>query len=175
MTINYFRYFFRVGIPISIFLTLFFALLLGIKEGLFPGLLMGLVVGGVLSFILSLLYSGAVGNLMSDWRKDLKDRPFRPTNLIQIAVPLFIVLLGALITRLYGHAAVTFLLTVLLSLIGYMVVSLYIGDFMKAIQEKEIVSYIMGIVTWIIPFSLVYFIFLFIMVGFDSDKIKNLF
>jgi len=172
---SYLRLFLIAGIPIIVVLTIFFSLLLGFSEGLIPGLSIGLLVGSFISLILGFFYSKSTKDLLYDWRKDIQSRPNRQKNLILIFLPYFILLLGAIFTRISGQILPALALTIILSMAVYALYSYFLGEFKRSLQEGELITYVVGIITLIIPFTIAYFVFLLVICGFDFNRIKSLF
>ncbi len=169
------KHFLIVVAIVMVVFAVFFSLLLGVDKGLFPGLLIGLLVGSVISLSLGFLYSKSTKDLMFDWFKDISSRPARRKSLMRIIVSYLILLLGALFTRYTGQILLSSVLTIILSMTIYALYSYSLGEFKRSAQEGALFSYFIGIVTLLIPFTISYLIFLFVVYGFDLSRMKILF
>lgn len=170
---SFLKQFLIVGVPIVIFFTVFFSLLIGTDEGLVHGLVIGLFVGGLLSLILGFFYSKPAKNLMLDCLEDLKSRPHKLRNLTLTFLPYVILFLGAIFTRASGQIFVSYVVTIISSITVYTLYFYYLGEFKK--EEGNLTAYVARIIILLIPLSVSYFIFLFVVYGFDFNKIKGLF
>lgn len=172
---KYLKQFLRLGIPIAVFISILFAYLSGSIEGVIPGALIGLVIGIALSLISGFAHSESVRNLMSDWVQDIRARPLKCANFVKTIAPIFVVLFGAILTHIYAHVLLFFLLSMTASILIIFVCDYFQGEYKRALQEKETITYMANIITLILPFATIYFIFLLILSGFDFNKIRFLF
>lgn len=172
---SFIRLFLFAGLPIIIFLALFFSLLLGINEGLIPGLLVGLFVGGLISVILGFFYSKPIREAITEFRKDIKSQKAEQKSNKLIFLPHLILFLGALYTRYSGEILPAFVLTIVLSMTIFVLVCYFLEELKKPLIEEGVVVFITYTITQLIPFTITYFVFLFMFYGFNFKKISTLF
>ncbi len=91
-------------------------------------------------------------------------------NLLSFLIIYLIILLGAIFTRLTEKLLLCLMLTIVISMMALTLIVIYMGLLKK---EGAIIT-IMVIITTAIPFAMTYFIFLFVVYGFDIDKMKDL-
>ena len=89
----------KFSIPVVIFLTVLISWLAGFKEGWMPGLLIGLFVGGLIALTVALIFSDTAKESFTDFRWDKQKRSISKSNLKKLLPNLFILLVGAALTR----------------------------------------------------------------------------
>ena len=118
--------------PVVIFLTVFISWLAGFKEGLMPGLLIGLFVGGLIALTVALIFSDTAKESFADFRRDKQKRPIAKSNRKKLLPNLFILLIGAFLTRYTGKIYLLFITSVVLSVAVTFIQSIKSGEYKKA-------------------------------------------
>jgi hypothetical protein len=169
---SYLKQFLIVGLPIILFFTVFLSIMLGLAEGLVPGLLIGLFVGGFLSLLLGFMYSKSTKNLMTDWVEDMKSRPHKIKSLSLTLLPILILFLSAILTRISGQILIPYIVSIVL------VITLYLfldkEKVKRAISEGELPLYMIRVIIMLLRFTITYLIFVLIIYGFNFEKIRQL-
>lgn len=172
---SYLKMILIAGIPILFFMMIFFSFLMGFREGLIAGLLIGLCVGSIVSIVLGFFYNQPSKEVMSSLLNEITLHRGKRKKTFLTFLPYFIIFFGAVYTRYSEKILLSFVLTIILSVSVAALISFLLGEFKRSLQEGELITHITSIVTLLIPFTFIYFLSLFILVGFNFEWFKKLF
>jgi hypothetical protein len=129
---------------------------------------------GIFNFSIIMLLVWQIVKKYSKTEQDKTAKPRTIKNLLQLLLPQFIVLSGAIITRISGHVLLPLILSMIISMALIAANTYYLEDY-KFIQEAGSGGRVGYVLTRIIPSVFFYFFFLFAVCGFNFDKMKALF
>ena len=95
-------------------------------------------------------------------------------NLILMLLPQVVLLAGAFLARVSGHLLLPFASSIILSMAVITANTYFLEDY-KFVQESSTTGRIGYVLTRLVPFTFLYFFFLFAVYGFKFDKMRTLF
>jgi len=107
-------------------------------------------------------------------KPDQDRKPIKLKNLFFLLMPYIILFLGAIFTRYYGQMLLPLVLTIILSMIVLSLTTHFLEELQLPLKESGSVGKISYIITRLIPFTVMYFLFLFAVHGFNFEKMRNL-
>ena len=174
MQVIYFRYLLRIGLPIIGFFVLAFSILFDFKTGIELGLANGIFFGIPLSLIAAFIKNNK-DNLKFDTDFTNNQTAAKRINVLVVLSPFFVMLLGAVIARVYKHALAVSVVTIMLSAISISFLSYRTGDYHKALKNETVISYIFTLIFLSLRYIIIYAFFIFILCGFNPEEVKKIF
>ncbi|GBE06819.1 MAG TPA: hypothetical protein ENH31_05190 [Nitrospirae bacterium] len=169
----------KFSLPVFIFLTVIISVAAGFEEGVISGLLIGLLIGLLVSLpialVVAFIYSESTKEFFADICHDKESRSRMGLNVRQLIPVLFIILMGAVLTRFTGKIYLMLIASVALSIVLVIFQSVRTGNYKKAVEEKELVTFYGSFVVLTIPFISMFFIFLFLVYFGNVMEIIKLF
>ena len=176
---SFIKYLVIAGIPIVIFFEIFFTWVMEPGESLLFGSAIGLFVGGFVSLVLGTFYSTSAQEVLADIQRQANARREQAKGQPKKKIPVLlflsyaIVLAGAGVTRYTGHLLPSFPVTIALSMGAMLLIAFYSKEYRQGFGESNFVRFI-HVMTFVIPFCVTFFVFLFALHGFDFENMKSL-
>jgi hypothetical protein len=104
----------------------------------------------------------------------VQPKPIRPKELFLILIPQIVVLAGAIVTRYSGHILPALPISVILAIGALILISFFTKELKNWIPNGNISALIILSIKSLISFSVTYFGFIFVLYGFDFEKMKTL-
>jgi hypothetical protein len=128
----------------------------------------------VFNFAIIMLLVRQVAKKYLTKEQDKAAKPLKIRNLLQLLLPQVVLLAGAIAARISDHVLLPFILAIIISM-GIIAVNTYYLDDYKFVQEAGSTGRIGYVISRLIPSIFFYFLFLFLVYGFNFEKMRSLF